>query len=96
MSSAVATRRVSRRRSCAAVEPQQRLTFPEPKEAVRQRTPVDASGSTFEDVLLGVWEDLEAPGTAVCPLCSGTMEPRYGAGPNPVGGRCGDCGTTLE
>ena len=43
------------------------------------------------------------PGTTVvagaaadCPVCAGPMQPRWSAGAGVVGGRCADCGTTLE
>ena len=53
-------------------------------------------GRTLEDVLSGAWEDLIAHRIAACPICGGAMRPRYGSGPSPVGGRCGECGTQLE
>ena len=52
-------------------------------------------GRTLEDVLSGAWEDLTAHRTAACPICAGAMEPRYGAGPSAVGGRCRSCRTEL-
>ncbi len=52
-------------------------------------------GPTLEDVLSGAWEDLIAHRTATCPICDGAMEPRYGAGPSAVGGRCRSCRTEL-
>ena len=52
-------------------------------------------GRTLEDVLSGAWEDLTAHRTATCPICDGAMEPRYGAGPSAVGGRCRSCRTEL-
>jgi hypothetical protein len=52
-------------------------------------------GPTLADVLSGAWEDLIAHRTATCPICDGTMEPRYGSGPSAVGGRCGGCKTEL-
>ena len=51
---------------------------------------------TLEGIIAGAWEGLAAHRGVGCPLCGGTMTPRYGAsGPAPVGGRCTDCGTTL-
>jgi hypothetical protein len=52
-------------------------------------------GRTLEDVLFGAWEDLTAHRTATCPICDGAMEPRYGSGPSPVGGRCTRCRTDV-
>jgi hypothetical protein len=57
--------------------------------------PVPREGRTLEDVLSGAWEDLSANRTATCPICDGTMEPRYGSGPSAVGGRCRDCRSDL-
>jgi hypothetical protein len=51
---------------------------------------------TLDDLIVGAWEDLLATRSAACPLCGGAMASRHGAGPAPVGGRCGSCGTTLE
>ena len=53
-------------------------------------------GRTLQDVLSGAWEDLVAERTATCPICGGAMEPRYGSGPAPVGGRCADCRSELD
>ena len=53
-------------------------------------------GPTLEERLSGAWEDLIAHRSAACPICDGTMTPRYGSGPSAVGGRCGRCGTELS
>jgi hypothetical protein len=53
-------------------------------------------GPTLDELLVGVWEGLSAHRTVPCPACGGALTPRYGAGPGPVGGRCRDCGTTIE
>jgi hypothetical protein len=53
-------------------------------------------GPSLEGVIVRAWEGLAAHRGVGCPLCGGTMKPRYGAsGMAPVGGRCHDCGTTL-
>ncbi|WP_354697896.1 hypothetical protein DSM112329_03551 [Paraconexibacter sp. AEG42_29] len=53
-------------------------------------------GQTFDELIVGVWEDLSAHRTVTCPVCqSAAMRPRYGAGQGAVGGRCGDCGSVL-
>ncbi len=57
---------------------------------------IPREGPTLEDVLSGAWEDLVAHRTATCPICDGTLVPRYGSGPSAVGGRCGDCGSELS
>lgn len=58
-----------------------------------QASPRD--GRSLEDVLSGAWEDVTAHRTATCPICDGAMEPRYGAGPSAVGGRCRSCRCEL-
>jgi hypothetical protein len=74
-------------------EPEMRVT----RAAGAQRTSASQSGGglTLDDLLVGVWEGLSAHRTVACPACGGAMTPRYGAGPAPVGGRCGSCRTTL-
>jgi hypothetical protein len=44
-------------------------------------------GDSFEDVILEVWEDLEAGRHADCPVCGGSMSMVDG---------CGDCGSELS
>jgi hypothetical protein len=50
---------------------------------------------TLDELIVGVWEDLTAHHAAACPVCGETMDPRYGSGAAPVGGRCSGCGSTL-
>jgi hypothetical protein len=45
---------------------------------------------TLGERMSSVWEGLLRTGTAVCPVCRGTLE-RAGRG-----GRCRDCGTTMN
>jgi len=61
-----------------------------PRQARAAATP------TLNDVLVEAWNDLSAGAHAECPVCSGAMQPRWTASARVVGGRCGDCGTTLE
>jgi hypothetical protein len=49
----------------------------------------------LDDEIVDVWEGLAAHRTVACPVCHGEMEPEYGAGARPIGGRCGACGSTL-
>ena len=89
-----ATRSTVRER---ATEP---VAVPEPVGGTvqaRDLRAVSSSGSTLDDVMVGVWEGLAAHRTVPCLLCGGAMAPRYGAaGHAPVGGRCRSCGTTVE
>lgn len=64
-------------------------------QAPAPAAPRVGGGPTLDDLLTGTWETLTAGRTATCPLCAGPMEPRYAAGPVPVGGRCGRCATEL-
>jgi hypothetical protein len=61
-----------------------------------ERASQQGGGLTLDDLVVGVWEGLAAHRTVACPACGAAMTPRYGAGPAPVGGRCGGCGTTIR
>jgi hypothetical protein len=50
---------------------------------------------TLDDLLSATWDGLAAHHSVTCPVCSGSMVPRYGSGATPVGGRCKRCGSTL-
>lgn len=63
--------------------------------APREEPVHDHGRPTLDDLIVGAWEGLSAHHTVSCPVCSGALAPRYGAGPAPVGGRCRDCGSTL-
>jgi hypothetical protein len=66
-----------------------------PAPAPAQRV-LGGDGPTLDDLLTGTWDALAAGQTAACPVCAGPMQPRYAAGPIPVGGRCGRCATELS
>jgi hypothetical protein len=72
----------------------------EPESQTGRDHPVPASGlggaPTLDDVLSGMWETLLSAQTATCLICEGPVEPRYGAGSAPVGGRCTRCGTEYS
>lgn len=51
----------------------------------------------LDDVIVGAWEGLSAHRSVECPVCHGTVRPRYGAdGHAPLGGRCDDCDTSVS
>jgi len=52
-------------------------------------------GPTLDDLVVGVWEGLRSAHPVACPICDGVMDPRYGSGPAPVGGRCRSCASTI-
>ena len=54
------------------------------------------SAPTLDALLTAAWNDVSAGTAAECPVCAGRMRPRWTAGAGVVGGRCEDCGTTLE
>jgi hypothetical protein len=54
------------------------------------------SAPTLDTLLVEAWNDVTAGAAAECPVCAGPMQPRWTAGARVVGGRCSDCGTTLE
>jgi hypothetical protein len=51
---------------------------------------------TLADVLGSAWSAISSGNATECPVCAGSLEPRWSAGAGVVGARCGDCGTTLE
>ena len=53
-------------------------------------SPLD--GPTLDDVISHAWEALGAQVAAACPVCGGEVEPHGHA----AGGRCGNCGSTLD
>ena len=63
-------------------------------DVVRERDGDLGGGLTLDDAIVGAWEGLAAQVVVACPLCGGALRPR--SGPAEVGGRCGDCGTTLH
>jgi hypothetical protein len=50
---------------------------------------------TLDEALSGLWARLRSADMVACPVCGGAMQPRHTAGAGVVGGRCGDCATTL-
>ena len=51
---------------------------------------------TLDEILVVAWEGVTAQHQASCPVCRGAMVPRTAAaGPECLGGHCGDCGSTL-
>jgi len=51
--------------------------------------------STLDDLIVSAWEGLTARRVVACPACGEDLRPQYGAGAQPVGGRCEGCGSTL-
>jgi hypothetical protein len=51
---------------------------------------------TLADLLSDAWAAVSTGAVAECPVCAGSLQPRWSAGAGVVGGRCGDCGATLE
>jgi hypothetical protein len=69
----------------AAVATEPILAERPPAEAPASRL-FEPGGSTLEDVVLGVWEDLVTTGRAECPVCGGSIR-------RPAG--CESCGTEI-
>jgi hypothetical protein len=72
---------------------------PEPRTpaadaTARERDGDLSGGPTLDEAIVSAWEGLAAQVVVVCPLCDGALRPH--ASPDAVGGRCGDCGTTLD
>ena len=51
---------------------------------------------TLDDLIVRAWTGLRSHLIVVCPACHGEMAPEYGAHALPIGGRCTDCGATLN
>ena len=70
-----------------------------PGPAERGARPAGAGAArhavTLDHVISGAWDELSAHRTVTCPVCRGQMAPRYGAGAQPVGGRCRCCRSSL-
>ena len=50
----------------------------------------------LEEALSLAWTAVSTGHPAACPVCDGRLEPRWTAGAGAVGGRCRDCGSTLD
>ncbi len=72
-------------RAVVAVATESALTERPPTEAPAPRL-FEPGGSTLEDTVLGVWEDLVTIGRAECPVCGGSMDRTAG---------CESCGAEL-
>jgi hypothetical protein len=70
---------------------------PGPASGTRNDDPhrMQHGGPLLDDLISGAWENLFAHHSVACPVCGGSMAPRYGSGARPVGGRCHRCGSTL-
>jgi hypothetical protein len=101
MSPATLTRRTRVQRPSLLDLLDGRAPAPAPASASAGDAPLDhhasapGGGPTLDELLAGVWEGLSAHRTVPCPVCGGSLAPRYGAGPGPVGGRCRDCASTI-
>jgi hypothetical protein len=62
----------------------------------RDEAPASRGGPTLDDLIVGVWEGLAAGRVARCPVCTGPLTSRFGAGAAPVAARCRDCGSELS
>jgi hypothetical protein len=55
-----------------------------------------SAAPALDALLVDAWNDVSAGTAAECPICAGPMQPRWTASARVVGGRCENCGTTLE
>jgi hypothetical protein len=51
---------------------------------------------TLDDLLVDLWEGIGAHRTVECPVCAGEMRPAYGAHARAIGGKCAECGSTVQ
>ena len=82
----------------AVDEPPAARAVAAPEVAPRPRVlaPAVAPVRTLDGLLMDTWSAVSSGTTAVCPMCSGAMRPRWSAGAGAVGGRCADCGTIAD
>lgn len=78
-----------------AAERPEPATTPAPVRIAVSDADRRATGATLDHMLTAAWDGLAAHHSVTCPVCSGSMAPRYGSGAKPVGGRCTRCGSTL-
>ena len=57
--------------------------------------PARSPRRTLDDLLSETWEGLLATAPVQCPVCAGSMVPRWSAGAGVVGGRCDKCDGEL-
>jgi hypothetical protein len=82
-----------------------RIRRPEPAAPAPDRAPAvpqhqqskrPGGELTLDEMLVVAWEGVTAHNEVSCPVCRGVMVPRYpAAGPESLGGRCRDCGSTF-
>lgn len=70
-----------------ATEPHPTELHYEPRPGHSAQRLFEPTGSTFEDLILGVWEDLMAGNRAECPVCGERLR---------VAGGCESCGSELS
>ena len=58
--------------------------------------PLHMRTPTLADVMSEAWSAIGTGVATECPVCAGSLLPRWSAGAGVVGGRCSDCGATLE
>ena len=67
-----------------------------PADARHQQSKRPGGELTLDEMLVVAWEGVTAHNEVSCPVCRGAMVSRYpAAGPESLGGRCRDCGSTL-
>jgi hypothetical protein len=67
---------------------------PVPEHGLQSKRP--GGELTLDEMLVVAWEGVTAHNEVSCPVCRGVMVPRYpAAGPESLGGRCRDCGSTF-
>ena len=64
--------------------------------AAPSRLGATGEGRTLDDALVALWKGICGHRTTECPVCAGEMRPVYGAHAHAIGGKCVDCGSTLQ
>ena len=73
------------------------LAFARPPAGRGEREPqLFAVAATLDVAVSRHWDRLREGGAEPCLVCGGEVQARWSAGRGVVGGRCADCGTTLD
>jgi hypothetical protein len=78
-------------------EPPTDAGAPSPPPVVSLVAASAVEGPRLDVLFGGAWTAVENEALVSCPVCTiGTLAPRWSAGAGVIGGRCGDCGSTLD
>jgi hypothetical protein len=53
-------------------------------------------GATLDELIVSLWEGLNAHRDVACPVCAEKLQPEYGVHARAIGGRCSACRSTIR